>query len=86
MEMCDLGENSPPFVSMPLAAMRKVVDYLSGEQERTSRDSIGVLSPTRRFFRRLCAPPFYDCPWYSSARHMSNGKEMGQIEQCFKRF
>lgn len=31
MEMCDLGENSPPFVSMPLAAMRKAVDYLSGE-------------------------------------------------------
>lgn len=38
MEMCDLGENSPPFVSMPLAAMRKAVDYLSGERERTVRD------------------------------------------------
>lgn len=34
MEMCDLGENSPPFVSMPLAAMRKAVDYLSGERQR----------------------------------------------------
>lgn len=32
MEMCGLGENSPPFVSMPLAAMRKAVDYLSGER------------------------------------------------------
>ena len=41
MEMCDLGENSPPFVSMPLAAMRKVVDYLSGEHEE--RQAIGVL-------------------------------------------
>lgn len=35
MEMCDLGENSPPFVSMPLAAMRKAVDYLSGECNAT---------------------------------------------------
>lgn len=32
--MCDLGENSPPFVSMPLAAMRKAVDYLSGERKK----------------------------------------------------
>ncbi|CAB1100477.1 unnamed protein product [Ectocarpus sp. CCAP 1310/34] len=34
MEMCDLGENSPPFVSMPLAAMRKAVDYLSDCRNR----------------------------------------------------
>ncbi|CAM9189383.1 unnamed protein product [Ascophyllum nodosum] len=30
METCDLGENSPPFVSMPLAAMRSAVDFVTG--------------------------------------------------------
>ena len=33
MEMCDLGENSPPFVSMPLSEMRKAVEFLSGERD-----------------------------------------------------
>lgn len=42
MEMCDLGENSPPFVSMPLAAMRKAVDYLSGERKNNICMSIAV--------------------------------------------
>lgn len=40
MEMCDLGENSPPFVSMPLAAMRKAVDYLSGECKKCLSTSV----------------------------------------------
>lgn len=30
--MCELGENSPPFVSMPLTAMTAAVDFLSGEK------------------------------------------------------
>lgn len=42
MEMCDLGENSPPFVSMPLAAMRKAVDYLSGECHSSIRTAIAA--------------------------------------------
>lgn len=40
MEMCDLGENSPPFVSMPLSAMRKAVDFLSGEHNKLSTVSL----------------------------------------------
>lgn len=30
IEVCHLGENSHPFVSMPLQAMKKAVDFLSG--------------------------------------------------------
>ena len=42
MEMCDLGENSPPFVSMPLSAMRKAVDFLSGEGNNLSTVSLSL--------------------------------------------
>lgn len=55
VEMCDLGENSPPFVSMPLTAMRQAVDFLSGERSRYGRqqkDSNGcVLYPSTPHFR-----------------------------------
>ncbi|CAM9262191.1 unnamed protein product [Sphacelaria rigidula] len=34
MEMCDLGENSHPFVSMPLTAMSKAVDFLCDHRNR----------------------------------------------------
>lgn len=48
MEMCDLGENSPPFVSMPLSAMRTAVDFLSGERNKLSTVPLSRSAPYPR--------------------------------------
>lgn len=51
MEMCDLGENSHPFVSMPLTAMGKAVDFLSGAKTRSgcSRELVKSVQVSLKF-------------------------------------
>lgn len=54
MEMCDLGENSPPFVSMPLSAMRTAVEFLSGERNKLSTVPLSFAHRLIRGFYSSC--------------------------------
>ena len=57
METCDLGENSPPFVSMPLAAMRSAVDFVTGERDDTlsycCRLSTTLTEPKSKILKKI---------------------------------
>lgn len=80
MEMCDLGENSHPFVSMPLTAMSKAVDFLCGENQLDLRKQEPTLFHRRlltiRVGHLLTRHHFHsqnewdsgDLPWYAGLR------------------